>query len=149
MELKIQNGESLDKRNTTDAKVLWGVNADGYLEMKRWLSIEGHKSTVCVLTQEGEGNQRHSLKQVTGRTAPSWKRAQKNGAQSPGKRQGSLLFFLVLWWKRPQWEILTLSLLKGRVWRLKIFTQGTEIPTLISDLWSHQSLHWHKGQPSL
>ena len=35
MELKIQNGESLDKRNTTDAKVLWGVNADGYLEMKR------------------------------------------------------------------------------------------------------------------
>ena len=57
--------------------------------------------------------------------------------------------FLVLWWKRPQWEILTLSLLKGRVWRFKIFTQGTEIPTLISDLWSHQSLHWHKGQPSL
>ena len=94
MELKIQNGESLDKRNTTDAKVLWGVlNADGYLEMKRWLSTEGHKSTVCVLTQEGEGSQRHGLKQVTGRTAPSWKRAQKNGAQSPGKRQGSLLFF--------------------------------------------------------
>ena len=152
MELKIKNRGSLDKRNKQN-RCQSPLGSFEHRWVPRDEEVTVHWRTqiyvVHVLTQQGEGSQRHSLKQITGRTAPLWKRAQKNVAHSPGKRQGSLLSFCCSHGKGCSEKFLTLSLLKGQVWRFKMFTQGTEIPTLISDLWSHQSLQLNKGQPNL